>query len=332
MKHFPLLLALGFFLLSSCGDPIKNTDAVVEVEAGTDTAAHIAPVHSASTVTTAAPSPSVPDENSEYLGTWVGYFRKATQEDFTEYDDRSLVIDEGYVWNRENKINISIDQIIGDSVIGHSVVAGNDRPFHGRMMRDPDGALVGFHLREPGDDKYDGVFDFSIEDELLSGSWEAYGELNVKYRRYQLERKTFVYDPEQDLERAKVFVDWTKSTEKKVRMDYGDGEFEEWMRQEYVSATDAIYEVNASSQRLTKAEVENLKKGDLTIIRNTIYARHGYSFKNRPLRVFFDAQEWYIPVHTDIRADFTDLEKENIKLLLTYEKNAAEYYDSFGRG
>ncbi|MFN5849409.1 MAG: YARHG domain-containing protein, partial [Chitinophagales bacterium] len=65
---------------------------------------------------------------------------------------------------------------------------------------------------------------------------------------------------------------------------------------------------------------------------NMIYARHGYSFKNRPLRVFFDAQEWYIPVHTDIKKDLTEIEKKNIQLLLKYEKNAKEYYDYFGRG
>jgi hypothetical protein len=90
--------------------------------------------------------------------------------------------------------------------------------------------------------------------------------------------------------------------------------------------------MNASSKVLAKEEVENLKKGDLTIIRNSIYARHGYSFKNQPLRVFFDAQSWYIPVHTNITSDFTEIEKQNIELLLRYEKNAAVYYDRFGRG
>ena len=56
------------------------------------------------------------------------------------------------------------------------------------------------------------------------------------------------------------------------------------------------------------------------------------SFKNRPLRIFFDAQEWYIPVNIDIKSNLTEIEKENIQLLLKYEKNAVEYYDSFGRG
>ena len=63
-----------------------------------------------------------------------------------------------------------------------------------------------------------------------------------------------------------------------------------------------------------------------------IYVRHGYSFKKRPLRVFFDPQSWYIPVFNNIKNNLTDIEKKNIKLLLRYEKNAKEYYDSFGRG
>jgi hypothetical protein len=82
---------------------------------------------------------------------------------------------------------------------------------------------------------------------------------------------------------------------------------------------------------LSKNDLENLKKGDLLIIRNTIYARHGFSFKNRPLRIFFDAQEWYMPVNMNIKPQLTEIEKKNIQLLLKYEKNSIEYYDSFGR-
>lgn len=133
------------------------------------------------------------------------------------------------------------------------------------------------------------------------------------------------------LESNKRFIDWTNN--KETREEYEvDGEMEEWISQEFAAATNLIYEINASNRLLTKDEVENLKRGDLTIIRNSIYARHGYSFKNRPLRVYFDAQSWYIPVHADIKADFTEIEKENIQLMLRYEENAAEYYDYFGRG
>jgi hypothetical protein len=129
------------------------------------------------------------------------------------------------------------------------------------------------------------------------------------------------------LEDIKPFVDWEKQKKGKFTE-----ENVEYSTDEYASATDMIYKINASNTLLSKSDVENLKKGDLVIIRNTIYARHGYSFRKRTLRVFFDAQDWYIPVMADIKGLFTEIEKKNIQLLLRYEKNAKEYYDYFGRG
>lgn len=321
MKSKILTFSCLLLFALSCNNPIKNDEATVEVEDG-----------AAVPASQPAPAPAAAPENDamladdEALGYWVGYFERADG----DYDQKTVFVDEGYVWNRENKINISIDKILGDSVWGHSVVAGNDRPFRGTRTR----ALAGdtYVVREPGDDKYDGEFRFEIAEDGLVGTWTAYRDLDIKERKYSLKPRNFSYDPDIMLEYTTGYVNWDKSIERKETFDIGDGEIEEWIQKEFATATEKVYEVNASNRRLTKAEVENLKKGDLTIIRNTIYARHGYSFKNRPLRVFFDAQDWYIPVHADIRSDFTEVEKANIKLLLTYEKNAAEYYDSFGRG
>jgi hypothetical protein len=75
-----------------------------------------------------------------------------------------------------------------------------------------------------------------------------------------------------------------------------------------------------------------MKKADLFVLRNAIYARHGYSFKNQQLRAYFDQQPWYIPISTDIKSELTPIEKQNIALLMRYENNAKEYYDAFGRG
>ncbi len=92
-----------------------------------------------------------------------------------------------------------------------------------------------------------------------------------------------------------------------------------------------VYKYNPSTTALTKEQVSNLKKADIFILRNSIYARHGYSFKKQPLRVFFDEQDWYIPISNDVKSELTPLEKQNITLLMRYEKNAKEYYDVFGR-
>ncbi len=263
----------------------------------------------------------------DMYGYWVGYFRNANDEDF----EKNVAADEGLYWARENKINISIDEISGDKVSGHSVVAGNNRPFSGTFTEN--NGAYNFQVAEPGDDKYDGKFTFMIkkDDTLLTGTWKAFKKINIQERKYELTKKIFSYNSNQMLEYAREYGNWEnfkkiKITDADERDEYGD------FYEEFETATNKIYEINASNKLLTKKDVENLKKGDLLIIRNTIYARHGYSFKNRPLRVFFDAQPWYVPVHTDIKADLTAIEKKNIELLLRYEKNAKAYYDSFGRG
>ena len=47
--------------------------------------------------------------------------------------------------------------------------------------------------------------------------------------------------------------------------------------------------------------------------------------------IFDDYVDWYMPVKTNILADLTDLEKQNIDLLKRYENHAEKYYDVFGR-
>lgn len=315
-----LFLLMG---LASCGN-IKNYDAKVVVEPGTEILQAGIGSYAPKTVKKAVQT----DDKNPMLGFWVGDFEQAG--DSREY----FSIDEGFHWDRTNKINISIDEIKDGLVKGHSVVAGNDRPFSGTMTETKSSSgnpIYEFEVSEPGDDKYDGKFTFIITSGRLEGTWTAYKDIEIKNRKYNLTQELFEYNPDIKLEYTQRYIDWGKYIENKETYDE-DGETGDWIVNEYATATDKIYEINASNTLLKKEDIDNLKKGDLTIIRNTIYARHGYSFKHRPLRVFFDAQDWYIPVHTNIKDDFTELEIKNIRLLLSYEKNAAEYYDSFGRG
>jgi hypothetical protein len=314
MKKTTYLIILSLFVFS-CNSKIKDSETKIIIEKGTEIIDDNPIIKEQKVKKT--------EIKANELGFWVGYFKEDTEEN---YNEKGVYVDEGFYWNRENKINISIDELTDSLVIGHSVVAGNNRPFSGTIKNGL------FKVKEPGDDKYDGEFIFKIKDNKLIGKWTAYKNIDIKKRKYELEKMNFSYNPSIMLEEVKEYVDWNTFTEEKLTEEYEEGEFEEWITKEFASATKLIYSINASNVLLKKEDIENLLKGDLTIIRNTIYARHGYSFKNRPLRVFFDAQSWYIPVHTDIKADFTEIEKENIKLLLRYEKNAVEYYDYFGRG
>ena len=87
----------------------------------------------------------------------------------------------------------------------------------------------------------------------------------------------------------------------------------------------------ASSELLGEADVENMLEDELEVMRNEIYARHGYSFKDKEMRTRFDSTSWYIPMGVDIREQLTDIEVQNIDLIYRYEEYYAENYDSYGR-
>lgn len=305
--------------LMGCTEPIKNSGKVQDEVVGASSK------NAKSTNNPNLGNTNTQVINSEDLiGHWVGWF-----ESDMGNDDESFYPEEGYYWGRENKITISFEQIQGEVVKGHSIVAGNTRPFTGTIKKS--GEDFSITLDEPGDDKYDGKFTIQLKKNAkeLQGTWKAFKAIQINKRKFVLTKKIFNYNPKQAIENSNMYVDWNRTNIEKYKDEYEEEVYESIS---YSIATGEFSTINGSATLLKRSDLENLSKGDLRIIRNAIYARHGYSFKNRPLRIFFDAQEWYMPISTDVKEKLTDIEKKNIQLLLQFEKNATEYYDTFGRG
>lgn len=290
MKQISYLLIL--FIAVACGE--KNTTEE-------NTTAPVAAVEKEATPAEPIEATSLPDNYQKFIGAYIGMFEAVKMK-----AGGSIV----------NKINITIDKIAEGRINGHSIVAGNNRPFEG----DFDASGIKIEVKEPGDDKYDGVFmlNFDEEGNNLSGTWTANNtKLKVNKRTFELEKRTIAYDKDLDL----PDISWAVLYNNEYGYSDSEGEM----------LTEDVMAFNASNTVLKKEDVENMYKGDLQVIRNAIYARHGYSFKNRKMRYVFDQIAWYTPVHTDVRTNLTDLEKKNIDLLKRYEGHAEEYYDSFGR-
>ncbi|MEP6676621.1 MAG: YARHG domain-containing protein [Ferruginibacter sp.] len=188
----------------------------------------------------------------------------------------------------DNKLNLSLQQVNGKEISGKSIAAGNYRDIKGSIEENSDAYVI--HMTEPGDDKYDGRFDFTIKKSgmVCSGSWVP-NDKTMKEKIFTCSKKEFTYKP------------------------------------------DAGLYPEASQKLLAEDDVANLIKSDLRLMRNSIYARHGYSFKMKDMRDEYDHEEWYIPVTTDVRNELTAIEKKNEVLLKRYEKYAADHYDDFGR-
>jgi len=76
----------------------------------------------------------------------------------------------------------------------------------------------------------------------------------------------------------------------------------------------------ASSGYLSNADLQYLTKTELQIMRNEIFARHGYIFKTNPQMInYFNSQTWYTPRYSDVNNLLTEVEKNNLKLIKIYE-------------
>lgn len=72
--------------------------------------------------------------------------------------------------------------------------------------------------------------------------------------------------------------------------------------------------------RLTDADLRNLSPGELRVLRNTIYARHGRKFKSADLQRYFNSFPWYEPRYNEIDpSSLSAIEKHNISLIQKYE-------------
>lgn len=148
-----------------------------------------------------------------------------------------------------------------------------------------------FMLDEPGSDKYDGRFEFVIN----LGDKTCKGNWSP-------------FEPDGNSEKDFVLK-----------------------KQDFVYAPSSG-DFSQTSQRLLKSEdLENLSAEELRLMRSEIYARHGYSFKEKDMRFYFENKDWYMPMSTDVREDLTDIETQNIDLIYEYEEYYEEYYDEYGR-
>ena len=260
------------------------------------------------------------DVYAKFYGNWVGDFV------VTESDTAAQETD----FMRTNKINIVIKKIENGKVYGQSIVAGNSRPLLGNIVDNKDEFVI--TLKEPGDQKRDGVFEFTIDSDTLSGEWNVNNKKAPVWKReYKLTKQAFKYNPKLMLPEEGDYIDYFSLKVDSMEYENEDGTKDMSYSDLFRSASDVITKINASITLLKESDLKNLKKLELEIIRNTIFARHGYSFKKKSFRQFFDPVDWYIPVTDNMSGKLTLIEQKNILILNRFQKYAEDSYDTFGR-
>lgn len=69
-----------------------------------------------------------------------------------------------------------------------------------------------------------------------------------------------------------------------------------------------------------------LSARELTYLRNSVYARHGYIFKSQELNNYFAQYSWYVPNSNVTANDVTSTEQLNAEYILQYQKKYGMTY------
>lgn len=269
----------------------------------------------------------VVDLHPEFFGNWVGTIKmdsmKTTNDtvELDEYDYENSV-------EYSNKINLILKKVVGDSIFGKSIIKGKTFSIEGVFEKSSKGYK--FNMVETEDKTITGNYTFLLNKNKISGIWYSNNKQDLVLKSsFELSKQVFKYNPNLMLE-DEFYIDYStskKDTVKEIIDDEEEVSFEDLYR----TASDVVSKLNASKNILTENDLKNLKKLELEIIRNTIFARHGYAFKKKSYRQFFDFVDWYVPISNDVTGDLSNIEKENIKLLERFEQYAEDNYDSFGR-
>lgn len=82
-----------------------------------------------------------------------------------------------------------------------------------------------------------------------------------------------------------------------------------------------------TSERLIQpADLAPLSLGELDLMRNEIYARHGWIFRRPDLRNYFESQAWYRPrsnnafySNRQVEEELSPLERRNLRIIISRE-------------
>lgn len=72
----------------------------------------------------------------------------------------------------------------------------------------------------------------------------------------------------------------------------------------------------ASFRILSKEKISKLRKNELQILKNEIFARYGFIFRTgSEMDKYFNKQSWYVPMHKNVNLFLNEIEIKNLKLI-----------------
>lgn len=89
-------------------------------------------------------------------------------------------------------------------------------------------------------------------------------------------------------------------------------------KEEYGTDSDEYF-FPSDKKQITFSILDEYTQDEIAIIRNEIYARHGYIFQLEQYANYFESKTWYEPNPYFDESMFSALEKENVDTIIEYE-------------
>lgn len=85
---------------------------------------------------------------------------------------------------------------------------------------------------------------------------------------------------------------------------------------------------DASNYRFTENDLSPLTAKELTYLRNSVYAKHGYVFNSQELNNYFKRISWYHPDASVTEAVLNGVERANVEFIKNYQERNGKTYES----
>ena len=85
---------------------------------------------------------------------------------------------------------------------------------------------------------------------------------------------------------------------------------------------------DASNYRFTENDLSPLTAKELTYLRNSVYAKHGYVFNSQELNNYFKRISWYHPDTSVNEAVLNSVERANVEFIKNYQERNGKTYES----
>lgn len=94
----------------------------------------------------------------------------------------------------------------------------------------------------------------------------------------------------------------------------------------YETTFNDLFGKDASTYRFSESDLSPLSAKELTYLRNSVYAKHGYVFKSQELNNYFKKFSWYHPNSSVTDAVLNSIEKANVQYIKNYQEQNNKTY------